>query len=135
MGQWRTLFALVPVKRGMGPKTKSLVSPLHGDFAKISSSLLQNFYMGISNYVKSRLKSANRKFRADPFYVFFLLLVKEKVELIRSEQTYFRKATKNSNLSAQNLKNISKELLIRYDNAFTQFKSMRGTSSYFQDVN
>ena len=57
----------------------------------LSSNVLKNSNMGFANYVKSRLLSSNPKFRNDPFYVFFLLLVKEMVEMIRSERTYFRK--------------------------------------------
>ena len=52
----------------------------------------------------------------------------------RSEQTYFRKATKASNLSAAKVEEIGKENLLRYDNAFTTFKTIRGTSMYYQDT-
>merc|ERR1712013_872614 len=51
-----------------------------------------------------------------------------------SEQTYLRKATKASNLTAKKIDEIGKEHLLRYDNAFTTFKTIRGTSMYYQDT-
>ena len=90
--------------------------------------------MGFANYVKSRLLSADEKFRKDKFYLFFLLLVKELVEIKRSEQTYFRKATKAKALTPDIVLNVSSDLLFRYNNAFQAFKTVRGTSAYFQDV-
>jgi hypothetical protein len=99
----------------------------------LSSNMLREDNMGFSNYVKSRLMSADAKFRNDPSYVFFLLLVKEMVDMKRSKQTYFRKATKVQNLSAKCVQDISKENLYRYDNAYTCFKNIRGTAMYYQD--
>merc|ERR1712055_677275 len=43
----------------------------------LSSNVLKKSNMGYSNYIKNRLLSADPKFRNDPSYVFFLLLVKE----------------------------------------------------------
>ena len=43
----------------------------------LSSNMLRQDNMGFANYVKNRLLSADAKFRKDPSYVFFLLLVKE----------------------------------------------------------
>ena len=100
----------------------------------LSSNYLRNTDVGFANYVKSRLLSADDKFRKDKTYVFFLLLVKEMVELKRSEQIYFRKATKASNLTPESLQNVAPELLMRYNNAYGAFKTIRGTSAYFQDI-
>ena len=41
----------------------------------LSSNMLKNSNMGYSNYIKSRLLSADPKFRNDASYTFFLLLV------------------------------------------------------------
>lgn len=60
----------------------------------MSSNMLRDTDMGFANYVKNRLLSADDKFRNDPSYVFFLLLVKEMVDMKRSKQTYLRKASK-----------------------------------------
>ena len=100
----------------------------------LSSNMLQKSNMGFSNYIKNRLLSANPKFRKDASYLFFLLLVKELTDMKRSEQTYLRKATKASNLTATKIDEIGKEHLLRYDNAFTTFKTIRGTSMYYQDT-
>ena len=100
----------------------------------LSSNMLKKSNMGFSNYIKNRLLSADPKFRKDPSYMFFLLLVKELTDLKRSEQTYLRKATRASNLTATKVEEIGKEHLLRYDNAFTTFKTIRGTSMYYQDT-
>ena len=100
----------------------------------LSSCMLKNNNMGFANYCKSRLLSANNKFRKDPFYIFFLLLVKEMIEMRRSEQTFFRKANKVQDLTASKVGQISKEFLLRNNNIFRSFKSLRGTSMYFEDV-
>ena len=42
---------------------------------------------GFANYVKHRLLSANPKFRNNTSYMFFLLLVKELIQLAQSKQT------------------------------------------------
>ena len=52
----------------------------------------------------------------------------------RNEQIYFRKASKSSNLTAKKVDEIGKENLLRYDTAFTTFKTIRGTSMYYQDT-
>ena len=44
---------------------------------------------GFASYCVSRIMSANPKFRNDMSYLFFLLLVKELIELKRCRQTYF----------------------------------------------
>ena len=100
----------------------------------LSSNILQNSNMGFANYCKNRLMSVNPKFRRDPAYIFFLLAVKEAIEMKRSEQTYFRKAAKCPNLSAQVLSKLTPEVLQRYNTAFTTFKNVRGTAFYYQDV-
>ena len=66
--------------------------------------------------------------------MFFLLLVKELTEMKKSEQIYLRKASKSSNLTAKKVGEIGQEHLLRYDNAFTTFKTIRGTSMYYQDT-
>ena len=96
--------------------------------------MLRQNDVGFSNYVKNRLLSADEKFRNDPSYVFFLLLVKEMVDMRRSKQTYFRKASKVPNLTPKSVQQISKEYLCHYDNAYTTFKTIRGTAMYYQDT-
>ena len=100
----------------------------------MSSNVIRSSNIGFANYVKSRLLSADPKFREDPYYIFFLLLVKEMVEMLRSESTFYRKAGKTSGLTLQAVKEISPEFMVRYNTAFTAFKHLRGTSMYFQAV-
>ena len=100
----------------------------------LSSNMLRESDMGFSNYIKNRLLSADPKFRNDPTYVFFLLLVKELTDMKRSEQTFLRKATKAADLSRKQVSEIDKENLFRYDNAYSTFKNIRGTSMYYEDV-
>ena len=56
------------------------------------------------------------------------------VDMKRSKQTFFRKASKSPKLTPSTIQQISKEYLYRYDNAYTCFKSIRGTAMYFQDT-
>ena len=99
----------------------------------LSTNMLTRSNMGFSNYVKSRILSVDPKFRNDIFYVLFLLLVKEMVDIKRSEKTVFRKATKVPHLNAALVKEISKDNLMRNNSAYTAFKTIRGTSMYFED--
>ena len=52
----------------------------------------------------------------------------------RREQTYFGKATKVPNLNANKVKEITKEHLFRYNNAFQTYKTCRGTTMNYQDI-
>ena len=97
----------------------------------LSSNILKRSNMGFSNYVKSRLLSVDPKFRNDPYYIFFLLLVKEMVDTKRSEKTFFRKATKVPNLNASLIGEITPEFLMRNNNAFTAYKTIRGIALYY----
>ena len=106
----------------------------YGMYGYLSSNFLKKSNIGFSNYIKSRLLSVNPKFRNDPCYVFFLLLVKESVDSKRSEATYLRKATKVPKLNASFIKENPTADLLRYNNAYTTFKTMRGTAPYFEDV-
>ena len=100
----------------------------------LSSNMLKKSNMGFSNYIKNRLLSADPKFRNDPSYVFFLLLVKELTDMERSQETYIRKATKVPNLTAKIVNDVTKEHLFRYNNAFQAYKTCRGTTMYYQDI-
>ena len=100
----------------------------------LSSNLLKSSNMGFSNYCKNRLLSVDSKYRRDPAYLFFLLTVKELLEMKRSEKTYFRKASKLPCLTPEILSSLSPEFFKRYNSAFTTFKHLRGTAFYYQDV-
>ena len=88
--------------------------------------------MGFTNYVRHRLLHVDGRFRNDNIYVFFLLLVKELVELQRSKETYLRQARRIPDLSLNTIRNLKHENLERYNRSFQVFKSLRGTSPYYE---
>ena len=90
--------------------------------------------MGFAMYVKHRIMSFDPKFRINSTYLFFLLLVKELVQLKRCKQTYMRQATKVPNLTKDTIKNIKHQDLSRYNRSFEVFKTMRGTSMYYEEA-
>ena len=100
------------------------------------SSLIDNKEndMGFAMYVKHRILSADPKYRKNSAYLFFLLIVKELVQLKRCKQTYLRQATKLPNLSKETLKNVKHEDLSRYNRSYQVFKTMRGTSMFYEEA-
>ena len=74
--------------------------------------------MGFANYCKNQLMSADPKFRRDPTYIFFILLVKELIQLKRCKTTYFRQARRLPNLKKQDVCNIDPSNLSRYNRSF-----------------
>ena len=64
--------------------------------------------MGFANYCINQIMSADPKFRRDSTYIFFLLLVKELIQLKRCKATYFRQATRLPNLTREDV--CSKDL-------------------------
>ena len=89
---------------------------------------------GFASYVRHRIMSADPKYRQDYIYLFFLLLVKELVQLKRCKSTYLRQARKLPNLTKTEVLEIGKTDLPRYNRSFEVYKTMRGTSMYYQDA-
>merc|ERR1711867_423015 len=77
--------------------------------------------------------SADPKFRKDSAYIFFLLLVKELIQLKRCKSTYFRQATRLPSLKKVDVCNMDRSNLSRFNRTFQVFKSLRGTSMYYED--
>ena len=90
--------------------------------------------IGFAAYVKSRMMSADPKYRSNSTYLFFLLIVKELVQLKRCKQTYMRQATKLPNMTKATMKHIKREDLSRYNRSYEVFKAMRGTSMYYEEA-
>jgi hypothetical protein len=88
--------------------------------------------MGFAAYCRNRVRSADPKFRNDQVYTFFLLLVKEKVELQNCISTYLRQARNTPGLTKQHINDMRYDNLDRYNRSFSVFKKMRGTSSYYE---
>ena len=89
--------------------------------------------IGFANYCVNQILSCDPKFRNDSCYIFFLLLVKELIQLKRCKSTYFRQATRLPNLSKDDVMNMDSENLSRYNRSFQVFKSLRGTSMYYEE--
>ena len=90
--------------------------------------------MGFANYVKHRILSHDPKYRTNSAYVFFLLIVKELVNIKQCKQTYLRQATKLPHLTKDTIKNLKPEDLSRYNRSYQVFKTMRGTSMYYEEA-
>ena len=89
--------------------------------------------MGFANYCINQIMSADPKFRSDSTYIFFLLLVKELIQLKRCKATYFRQATRLPNLTRNDVCNNDRSNLNRFNRTFQVFKSLRGTSMYYEE--
>ena len=68
----------------------------------------------------------------NPHYIFFLLQVTEAVNLKRAETTAFRKASRLKKYTSTFIQDIDKAVLQRTNQGYKTFKSMRGTSPYFE---
>ena len=88
--------------------------------------------MGFSNYVRHRLLHVDSRYRNCTTYVFFLLLVKECIELQRCKNTYLRQARLIPDLSVSEIMQLKHENLTRYNRSFEVFRKMRGTSPYYE---
>jgi hypothetical protein len=93
----------------------------------------ENKGMGFAMYVKHRILSADPKYRNNNSYLFFLLLVKELIQLNRCKQTYLRQATKTPNLTKETVMSSHNHDLSRYNRSYEVFKTLRGTSMYFEE--
>ena len=89
--------------------------------------------MGFANYCVNQIMSCDSKFRKDSAYIFFLPLVKELIQMKRCKSTYFRQATRLPNLSKKDVCNVDRSNLSRFNQSFQVYKSLRGTSMYYQE--
>ena len=106
-----------------------------GDGGYLSSLLnSKETDMGFAMYIKHRILSSDPKFRKNSTYLFFLLIVKELVQLKGCKQTYMRQATKLPNLTKETMKNVNRQDLSRYNRSYEVFKAMRGTSMYYEEA-
>ena len=99
----------------------------------LSSNLIKGKNMGFANYCKNRILSILPKYREDVEYIFFLTIVKEQLQMRRSERTFFRKASKVPSLTAAALSGISPEMLQRSNSLYNSLRDLRGSACYFQD--
>ena len=104
----------------------------YGTGGYLSSCISSGKNMGFAVYCRNRMKSVDSKYRNDQVYVFFLLLVKEIMELQNCKATYFRQARNTPGLSKDSLTNARYQSLERYSRSFSVFKKMRGTAMYYE---
>ena len=100
----------------------------------LSTCIAKKKPLGFAAYCRNRIKSIDPRFREDPFYIFFLLLIKEKIELKRCRETFLRQARKTPDLNRKHIAEIKAENLERYNRTYSTFKSMRGTSMYYEGI-
>ena len=104
----------------------------YGTGGYLSTCMNSENKTGFAAYCVNQILSADSKFRMDTSYLFFLLLVKELIQLKRCKNTYFRQATKLPNLTKNDICNTDRENLNRYNRSFQVFKSVRGTSMNYE---
>ena len=90
--------------------------------------------IGFANYCINQIMSADPKFRNDCTYLFFILLVKELIHLKRCKSTYMRQVSRLPDLNKTNILTLDKANLSRFNRTFQVFKSMRGTTMYFEEA-
>ena len=90
--------------------------------------------IGFASYCSSQIMSADPKLRLNVTYIFFLLLVKESILLKRCISTFLRQARRLPNLTKQNLLILNNADLVRYNQGYQVFKSLRGTAPYYQEA-
>ena len=98
----------------------------------LSTCLSTGKNIGFSKYARQKIKSADSKFRDNQSYVFFLLLIKELIELNSCQSTYLRQARNTPGLTKQFLDSTRFQNLTRYNRSFSVFKKCRGTSAYYE---
>ena len=89
--------------------------------------------IGFAKYCVSQLMSCDPKFRNNTTYISTLLIVKELIMIKRSLTTYLRQATMMPNLSKQYVMNMKQANLSRFNKGFQVYKTMRGTSCYYEE--
>ena len=89
--------------------------------------------MGFANYCINQIMSCDPKFRQDSAYLFFLLLVKELIQLKRCKSTYLRQATRLPNMTKEDVINVDHEDLSRFNHSYQVIKSVTGPSKYYEE--
>ena len=104
----------------------------YGTGGYLSSCLSSKTNMGFATYIRHRVRNADPKFRNDQTYLFFLLQVKELVELKNCISTYLRQARNTPATTKELITDTRIHNLERYNRSFAVFKKMRGSSSFYE---
>ena len=89
--------------------------------------------LGFAKYCVSQLMSCDPKFRNSTTYISTILIVKELIMIKRSLTTYLRQATMMPTLSRADVANMKLTNLSRFNRGFQVYKTMRGTSCYYEE--
>ena len=100
----------------------------------LSSMAKSEHKIGFAAYCRARIRGLDPRFRENLFYIIFLFLTKEKIEIKRSIQTFCRQARKLDGLTRPQIEEIGMENLTRFNRKYSVFKNIRGTAMYFQDM-
>ena len=107
---------------------------VQGKGGYLQSCLENGNTRGFAAYCRDRLKGVDPRFRDDFVYLFFLTLVKLRVEIKRSIQTHMRQARKSPNITKEYVMKTPGENLERFNKTYAVFKNVRGTSMYFEHM-
>ena len=107
---------------------------VHGTKGFLSTNMSSKRAIGFAMYCRNRIKSVDPRFRQDQYYIFFLLLIKEKIEIKRSLQTFMRQARRLPSLNMNNLAEIRLENLEKYNRTYSVYKNLRGSAMYYQSM-
>ena len=88
-----------------------------------------------ANYIKQRILGVDSRFREDSTYMFFLFLVKERIEISRSVTTFFRKSkVDKKNFDVKFFRDADRDEIRRTDLGYNAFQNVRGTAPYFKQM-
>ena len=100
----------------------------------LNSCLENHNTRGFASYCRDRLRGVDPRFREDPVYLFFLTLVKLRVEIQRSITTNMRQARKTPNINKDYIMKTPAKELERVNKTYSVFKNIRGTGPYYQNM-
>ena len=87
--------------------------------------------MKFGQYVKLRMLGKDSCFRKNSTYLFFLLCIKERIQVRSMTSMYFRKAFKGKQLNAKILKKLNLADLKRSESSYNIYKNFRGSPPYY----
>ena len=107
----------------------------YGESGYLSTCVKKEKKLSFANYVRNRMYSIDDRFRRDSYYISFLLLIKEKIEIKRSVQTYMRQCQRDSSLKTKsNFNQINKDDLKKTNKTYSVYKNIRGSAPYYEQV-
>ena len=100
----------------------------------LSTCVKTGISFSFAAYCRKREKSVDPRFRDDEYYGFFLLQIKELVQLKSSRQTYARQLFRQPFLTKSNIGEKRLQEFEKVNKHFSVYKNIRGTTSYYESV-